>query len=98
MLIKICGVKDPETARFAAEKGADFIGVILSPGFKRSINLEMAHEIVLAARQGGAEPVAVFVASQHVRQEMEQIVADLGIQYVQAYGLKEPLLEHLHFP
>jgi hypothetical protein len=46
----------------AARAGANLIGMILWPGSKRSVKeMSLAAEIAAAAREGGAEPVGVFV-------------------------------------
>ncbi len=94
MLIKICGIKEAKTALFAAENGADFIGFIMSPGFSRSVTIDQAKEIACAAKKGGAEPVAVFVRTEAT--EIESICDQLNVRCVQAYELKEPLIESLH--
>jgi phosphoribosylanthranilate isomerase len=60
--VKVCGVTDPEDALYAAKSGADFIGMIVWPNAKRSIDVGLAKEITAAAREGGAEPVGVFVS------------------------------------
>ena len=93
MLIKICGLKDPETAAFAAKEGADFVGMILSEGFSRSVSLERAKTIVEAVKDNGATPVGVFVAES--RAKISAVCAMLGIQMVQDYDLSDPLPEHL---
>jgi len=59
--IKICGIKDPNTAYFAAMNGADYIGIIQHPASKRFVNVSLGKEIARAAIEGGARPVAVFV-------------------------------------
>ncbi len=83
MLIKICGVRDPEIARFAAEAGANFIGMILTPGYRRSVDLDTAKKIADAARLGGAEAVAVFVSEDP--SEVERICELLCVNTVQYY-------------
>jgi phosphoribosylanthranilate isomerase len=46
----------------AAQSGADLVGIILWPRSKRSVtDPERARAIANAAREGGAEPVGVFV-------------------------------------
>jgi phosphoribosylanthranilate isomerase len=61
-VIKVCGVTRPEDALHAAQSGASLVGLILWPGSKRSVtDAGLAREIAAAAREGGAEPVAVFV-------------------------------------
>ena len=93
MLIKICGVQDPETALFAAQNGADFIGMIVTSGFRRSVTIPQAQEIVKAARKGGAELVAVFVGVS--AEVIELTCRHLDIHFVQAYQLDTPLAPHL---
>ena len=85
MKIKICGITDPDMAFFAAEAGADFIGIICYPPSKRYVAPDLAKEIAAAAIKGGAEPVAVFVDGE--REEIEE----LGIPTLQLYG-KIPVL------
>ena len=60
--MKVCGVTNPEDALFAAKNGADYIGMIIWPNAKRSVNAEMAKQVAEASREGGAEPVGVFVS------------------------------------
>ena len=45
--VKICGVRDPETAEAAAEAGADAVGFIFVTGSARAIEPEDACEIML---------------------------------------------------
>lgn len=93
MLIKICGVRDPDTAFFAATCGAHFIGMILTPGFRRSVSVLRAKQIAEAARQGGAEPVAVFVSE--TPSEVEIACHEMGIDVVQYYPKQAVLPAHL---
>jgi len=93
MLVKICGVQDPEIASFAAKEGANLIGVVLTHGFKRSVSLEQGKKIVDAARKNGAIPVGVFVSEP--ASKIGSICDFLGIEFVQAYDLVGPLPEHL---
>jgi phosphoribosylanthranilate isomerase len=93
MLIKICGIGDPKTALFAAQNGANFIGMVLTPGFKRSVTVPQAEKIVEAARNGGAEPVAAFVGA--TAEEIELTCRQLGINIVQLYEFEGELPSHL---
>ena len=56
--VKICGVMRSEDARHATSVGADYIGAILSPGYSRSIEPEVAARFVEGTR---ARLVGVFV-------------------------------------
>lgn len=75
---------DPETARFAVEKGANFIGLLFSSVSKRAITLEKAKEIVQAVREVGGEPVAVFADESFA--EMQAIINALSLNVVQLHG------------
>ncbi len=93
MIIKICGLQSPEIAAFAAKEGADFVGMILTKGFRRSVALEQAKKIIDAVKDNGATPVGVFVAEPVTK--ISAVSDLLGIQMVQAYDLSDPLPEHL---
>ena len=82
--VKVCGVAYPECAAHAAGVGADFVGMILAPGYKRSVELARAREICAAAREGGAEPVGVFV--DEGAEEIAEAAAELGLGTVQLHG------------
>lgn len=59
MRIKICGICRPQDAALAAAAGADYVGVILSPGFRRSRTSDEAAAIYAAA--GTCARAGVFV-------------------------------------
>lgn len=84
MLIKICGLTDPQTAVFAVEKGADFIGLLFSKLSLRAISVERAKEIADAVRSAGGEPVAVFVDES--LEEMKRMIEALELKTVQLHG------------
>ena len=50
-LVKICGVKDPETALEAAKAGADFIGIMFVEASKRRVTPQQCHDIVEAIKE-----------------------------------------------
>jgi phosphoribosylanthranilate isomerase len=85
MLIKICGIQSPEIAAFAAQNGAQYIGMVLTPGFRRSVTLALGKKIAEAARKNGAIPVAIFVSE--ASSEIASTCHDLGVEVVQAYPL-----------
>ncbi|KAG9220954.1 hypothetical protein CCMSSC00406_0002446 [Pleurotus cornucopiae] len=49
-LVKICGIQSKEEAVFAAQAGADMLGIILVPTSKRCVDLDRAKEISAAIR------------------------------------------------
>lgn len=56
--VKVCGVRTPRDAAVVAAAGADLMGVILSPGYFRSVEPTRARVVYEAAR---ARRVGVFV-------------------------------------
>jgi phosphoribosylanthranilate isomerase len=48
-LVKICGVRDPETALAAAEAGADFIGIMFAES-KRKVTPQECYDVVEALK------------------------------------------------
>lgn len=55
-LVKICGLKTPEAALAAADAGADLLGLILVPGSKRNVPLDVARSIISAVRARTPSP------------------------------------------
>jgi len=84
MKIKICGIKDPEMALFAAKAGADLIGIMQHPQSSRYISPKRAIEIAEAARVGGAEPILVFVDT--TQEEVIALCEEIGVFFVQSYA------------
>ena len=84
MKVKICGLTHSEDAFYAAELGADFIGILFAPSSKRYVSSSQAKEIVDAAKKGGAEPVGVFV--DETAEEIFKICLETGIKTLQLHG------------
>jgi phosphoribosylanthranilate isomerase len=85
--IKICGVTSPEDARFAAEAGADAIGLNFYPSSPRYLTPRRAAEIVRALPPF-TTPVGVFVGMP-----MRQVCAvsyQLGLRSIQTYDDNPP--------
>lgn len=85
--IKICGLRTPADIAAANESRPDYIGFILSPGYRRSITKEQA----LALREQldpGIVPVGVFV---NATPAYIQACVDCGaIDAVQFHGQESP--------
>ncbi len=79
--IKIDGITTPEDAVSARELGADYLGMILSQGFSRSILPDVAVDIGLATE---APLVAVFVDES--LDEAERIAGLIGASVIQLHG------------
>lgn len=83
-LIKICGIKDRDTATAAVKAGADYIGLIFHPESPRHVELKVAIKIAQAIHFAGAIPVAVFVNQTDI--EMRSICEATQIKCVQLHG------------
>ena len=79
--VKICGLTTPEDARVADDLGADYLGMILSQGFGRSVLLDTAVDIKQAV---DAPLVAVFV--NEPISEVVQIGRMIGVSVIQLHG------------
>jgi phosphoribosylanthranilate isomerase len=83
LLIKVCGVTNPEDAAMAAAAGADAIGVNFWPGSKRYVTPASA-PAVLAAIPAGVLKVGVFVNASP--DEVARRVTELGLDRAQLHG------------
>ncbi|MEX0777791.1 MAG: phosphoribosylanthranilate isomerase [Phycisphaeraceae bacterium] len=81
--IKICGVRDVETALAAADAGADAVGLVFVHGSPRHIEVAAAKPIV-DALPPFVEPVGLFVdATVDV---VRDTARELGLRTVQLHG------------
>ena len=85
VLAKVCGVMTSRDARVVEAAGADYLGVILSPGFGRSVDPERAAEIY---ETSGARRVGVFVDAGAA--EVAELADDLVLDVVQLSGGEPP--------
>ena len=85
--IKICGIRDVETAQFAFEAGADAIGLVFYPPSSRAIEVESAQEIVCAL-PSGVVSVALFVNPSTAL--VRQVLRDVGPSILQFHGDEPP--------
>ena len=84
ILIKICGITDPELAMETAHAGADFIGLVFDPNSKRLVTTAKAKSISKVLSNTKTKPVAVF--TEHSASEMQRICEACDIQIVQLHG------------
>ncbi len=86
--IKICGVRDPETAAAAAEAGADAVGMVFVPDTPRCVDDASAARRIAEAVPDGVEVVGLFVdaSAAHIR----SIVDEVGLTMVQLHGSETP--------
>jgi len=90
--VKICGICSPEDAHAARELGANYLGMILSQGFDRSLLPDQAVEIGLTV---DAPLVAVFV--DEPVDEVQRIAELIGISVIQLHGAESSdYVQELH--
>ena len=83
--VKICGITRPEDAALVTRAGADYLGMILSPGFSRSLTFDRAEAVAAAA---GSKRVGVMVDP-----EPDWAIATatrLDLDVVQLHGRESP--------
>lgn len=85
MKVKICGICSADDAQAAQRLGADYLGIILSQGFKRSLLPDQAVDIVLAVDA----PVVAVLVDESVAESVR--IADLvGASVIQLHGEESP--------
>jgi phosphoribosylanthranilate isomerase len=80
--VKVCGVCRPEDAAVIAAAGADYLGVILAPGSRRSRTVAEADAIF--AEAPGCRRVGVFVDAP--TEEMLDAARALALDVLQLHG------------
>jgi phosphoribosylanthranilate isomerase len=92
MLIKICGLRQPEHALAAIAAGADLIGLVFAPS-RRQISLEEAAMIVRAVRSHGYGEVAwVGLFVNATAATINEAIRVVGLDLVQLSGDEWPAL------
>jgi phosphoribosylanthranilate isomerase len=89
--IKICGIRDPETAKAAVIHGAKYIGIMCYSASKRYVDPAMGRQISEAVKRAGGIPVAVFV--DHDAEAMRSLCQLMAVNTVQLHG---PLSRQSH--
>jgi phosphoribosylanthranilate isomerase len=84
--IKICGVRDAETARCAIDAGADYVGLVFAEGSPRRV--EIAHARTLIAEicrvSTTVEPTALF--ANQPRAVIEEVLEHVDFRIIQLHG------------
>ncbi len=83
---KVCGITTPRDGAFAAESGADAIGLVFAKSPRR-VGVDEARKVSAALPQGVLK-VGVFVNERP--QMVLQIAAEVGLDYVQLHGDETP--------
>lgn len=92
--VKICGVKDPETAAFCCKVGADAIGLNFFHKSRRYVDEEQARRVIQGMPEGVTK-VGLFV--NHNASLIIQRVSDLGLDAIQLHGDETvDVLSHLN--
>ena len=86
MLVKICGLLQPEDAAAAAAAGADMLGVIFAPSWRQRTVAEAQR--IFAAAPPGPERVGVFVNAPLA--EVEEIARACELDRIQLGGSEDP--------
>ena len=86
---KVCGVTSPGDAATVADAGADYMGVVLSPGYGRSVGLRRAQE-VFRAPDDGARPRRVGVFVNEGPGRVVETARALRLDVVQLHGRESP--------
>ena len=87
MLIKICGLKDPENAANVAELGIDYAGFIFYPKSPRFAEGDVNANLVEKLKSI-CIPVAVFVDEKP--EKISEVVRSLGFNSIQLHGDEGP--------
>lgn len=86
--VKVCGLMRAQDARAAVAAGADAVGVILSPGYRRSLTLKEAAK-VLERVPPEVGRVGVFVDAP--LEDVSKAVEVLDLTEVQLHGTEGPM-------
>jgi phosphoribosylanthranilate isomerase len=87
LLVKICGMRTVEDARFAAAEGADALGFVFWYMSPRRIDADVAAAI---AAEVPASVVKVGVFVDAPREEMERVADRVGLDVLQLHGEEPP--------
>lgn len=91
--VKICGLKDEETIRAAADAGADALGLVFYPPSRRFVPRGQALRLVHGLRSGVAAGQCPLIVGLFVDAPVEEVVllaSELGLDVVQLQGKEDP--------
>jgi phosphoribosylanthranilate isomerase len=87
MFVKICGIRDVDTARAVADCGPDAIGLNFYRQSSRWLDVRMA-ERICRSLPSGVEPIGVFV--NHTAEEILETTKNCRIATAQLHGDESP--------
>lgn len=85
--IKICGIKDPQTLRVAADAGARFAGFVFYPSSPRYLETEIAAQLV-REMPTGMRSVGLFV--DPTVQDLLRVASSVSLDMIQLHGEETP--------
>jgi phosphoribosylanthranilate isomerase len=89
--VKICGIRDLDDARAAADAGAHFIGLVFVPERHRRLDPEPARAIVAGLKSSaGRVPRIVGLFADQPLEEVNRTIETCGLDLAQLCG-REPL-------
>ena len=90
--LKVCGLRDADSALVAADEGADFLGFIFVPGTRRQLSVEEAGYLIgeYRRRRGSGGPRLVGVFADQPTDDINRIVDLCGLDLTQLCGDEDP--------
>lgn len=88
MSVKLCGIRTLAAASAAVEAGAEYLGFVLAPGYRRQVSPETVREITRALGRKRARYVGVFVDPDPL--EARGVAEYAGLDLVQLSGHESP--------
>ena len=89
MIIKICGIQNEETLKCCEKNSVNFFGMIFFPKSPRNISFENALKLQTLSKGLNINGVGVFV-NKNIN-ELEEIVKNLKLKFVQLHGSEDNL-------
>jgi phosphoribosylanthranilate isomerase len=89
--MKVCGITNPGDALFAAQEGADAIGLNFYAASPRSVTVERARVVAGALAAGeGPRPMVVGVFVNESAERIAEVINRVGLDAVQLHGDEPP--------
>ncbi len=85
LVVKICGLREPAHAVWAAEQGADLLGFVFAPS-RRQVTAQTARRCIEAARAAVPAVRAVGVFVDASADELRSVADEAGLDLIQLHG------------